>query len=184
MTIAGPFPAAVTRAKSISVGTAVVNDPPVMTIMSDPADELLSNISKEIGQIDCLLGGSFLRNFLVTIDYPGTVLHLEPYATPPIPDEFRRVGFTIGLDATRTHFVVASVYPNTDAASQGIMPGDEVVSIDGTNLTAKFQYVDPADQLLDGTPDTTKMITFGTTKNAANSGQTLTVKVEDLIPNP
>jgi hypothetical protein len=187
MTIAGASGAAVTRAKSISVGTATIANPPVMTIMSsnpsDP-DPLLKNISNEINtQVDCLLGGSFLRNFLVTIDYPGTQLHLEPYVTPPIPDEFRRVGFTIGLDATATHFVVASVYPNTDAAKQGIMVGDEVVSIDGTSLQA-VQFVDAADQLLDGTPGTTKMITFGTTKSANNSGKTLTVLVDDLIPNP
>jgi hypothetical protein len=45
-------------------------------------------------------------------------------------------------------------------------------------------YVDAADQLLDGTPGATKSITFGATKKAANSGQTLTVLVDDLIPNP
>jgi hypothetical protein len=187
MTIAGASGAAVTRAKTIAVGTAAAADVPVMTIMSgDPShpDPLLSNISQEIGTpIDCLLGGSFLRNFLVTIDYPGGRLHLEPYATPPIPDEFRRVGFTLGLDVTATHFVVASVYPNTDAASQGISVGDEVAAIDGTNL-ASVQLVDAADQLLDGVPGTTKMITFGTTKKAANSGQALVVRVDDLIPNP
>jgi hypothetical protein len=187
MTIAGASGAAVTRAKTIAVGTATAADVPVMTIMSsDPSrpDPLLSNISQEIGtQIDCLLGGSFLRDFLVTIDYPGGQLHLEPYATPPIPDEFRRAGFTIGLDATATHFVVASVYPNTDAASQGIAVNDEVVAIDGTNL-ASVQFVDAADELLDGVPGTTKTITFGTTKKAANSGQTLAVAVDDLIPNP
>jgi hypothetical protein len=187
MTIAGASGAAVTRAKTIAVGTASVANAPVMTIMSgDPSapDPLLSNISKEIGTtIDCLLGGSFLRNFLVTIDYPGGQLHLEPYTTLPIPDEFRRVGLTIGLDATATHFVVASVYPNTDAASQGIMVNDEVVSIDGTSLTS-VQYVGAADQLLDGTVGTTKMVTFGTTRSAANGGKTLTVQVDDLIPNP
>jgi len=184
MTIAGPANAAVTRAKTLSVGSATVADAPVMTIMTSPPDELLTNITKELGTpIDCLLGGSFLRNFLVTIDYPNEQLHLEPYVTPPIPDEFRRVGFTIGIDATQMHFVVATLYPNTDAASQGIMVGDEVVAIDGTNLMSVV-YVDAADQLLDGTPNTTKLITFGTTKTAANSGQTLTVKVDDLIPNP
>jgi hypothetical protein len=187
MTIAGASGAAVTRAKSISVGPASVSDVPVMTIMSDDPshpDPLLSSISTEIGtQVDCLLGGSFLRNFLVTIDYPGAELHLEPYATLPVPDEFRRIGITIGLDATATHFVVASVYPNTDAAKQGIMVNDEVVSVDGTSLVS-VQYVGAADQLLDGVPGTTKMLTFGTTKNPANSGQTLTVVVDDLIPNP
>ena len=89
----------------------------------------------ELGtQIDGLLGGSFLRNFLVSIDYPNGQLHLQPYVTPPIPDEFRRVGITIGLDATGMNFVVSSVYPNTDAAAQNIKVNDQIVSIDGTAL--------------------------------------------------
>jgi len=184
MTIAGPANAEVTRAKTITVGSATISDPPVMSIMTSPPDQLLGNISNELKTpIDCLLGGSFLRNFLVTIDYPATQLHLEPYLTPPIPDEFRRAGFTIGLATQTGPFVVTYVYPGSDAASQGIAVGDEVVAIDGTNLMSVI-YVDAADQLLDGTPGATKSITFGATKKAANSGQTLTVLVDDLIPNP
>jgi hypothetical protein len=187
MTIAGASSASLTRAKTITVGGATVSDPPVMTILGangGPPDQLLDNISSELGKpIDCLLGGSFLRNFLVTIDYPAGQLHLDPYLTPPIPDEFRRVGFTVDLDVTGTHFVVQSVYPGTDAANQGIMVGDQVISVDGVTLVS-VGYVAAADQLLDGTPGTTKMIQFGTTKNPANMDQTLTVQVDDLLPNP
>ena len=166
------------------MGGVTVMDAPVMTINSAPPDDLLDSISKELGtQIDGLLGGSFLRNFLVSIDYPNGQLHLQPYLTPPIPDEFRRVGFTIGLDAIGPRFRVASVYPQTDAAAQGIMVNDEVVSVDGTSL-ASVGKVATADQLLDGTPGTSKMIAFGATKNPANANQTLTVLVDDLIPNP
>ena len=123
-----------------------------MTIMSTPPDQLLNGISNELGmQIDGLLGGSYLRNFLVSIDYPNGQLHLQPYLTPPIPDEFRRVGITIGLDVTGNNFVVSSVYPNSDAASKNIKVNDQIVSIDGTSLTS-VGYVADADQLLDGTP--------------------------------
>ncbi len=184
MTTGGASNASVTRAKTITVGGVTVMDAPVMTIMSAPPDALLDSMSTELGTpIDGLLGGSFLRNFLVSIDYPKGQLHLQPYLTPPIPDEFRRVGFTIGLDAIGPHFRVASVYPNTGAAARGIMVNDEVVSVDGTSLASVGQ-VAIADQLLDGTPGTSKMITFGTTKNPANANQTLTVLVDDLIPNP
>ena len=187
MTTGGASNASLTRAKTITVGGVTVMDAPVMTIMSAPgapSDPLLDSISNELGtQIDGLLGGSFLRNFLVSIDYPNGQLHLQPYLTPPIPDEFRRVGFTISLDPIGPHFVVASVYPNTDAAAQGIMVNDEVVSVDGTSL-ASVGHVATADQLLDGTPGSSKMIAFGTTKNPANANQTLTVRVDDLIPNP
>ena len=184
MTTGGASNASVTRAKTITVGGVTVLDAPVMTIVSTPPDALLDSMSTELGtQIDGLLGGSFLRNFLVSIDYPKGQLHLQPYLTPPIPDEFRRVGFTIGLDAIGPHFRVVSVYPNTNAAAQGIMTSDEVVSVDGMSL-ASVGLVVTADRLLDGTPGTSKMITFGTTQNPANANQTLSVLVDDLIPNP
>ena len=186
MTIAGASNASITRAKTITVGGETVMDAPVMTIMSTPADQLLDGISNELGgpPIDGLLGGSFLRNFLVTIDYPNGQLHLQPYLTPPIPDEFRRVGVTIGLDVTGRNFVVSSVYPNSDAAAKNIMVGDQIVAIDGTSLMS-VRYVADADQLLDGTPGTSKTITFGSkTGDPSLANTMLSVKVDDLIPNP
>ncbi len=185
MTIAGASNASLTRVKTMTVGGVSVNDVPVMTIMSTPPDQLLDGISNELGtQIDGLLGGSFLRNFLVTIDYPAGQLHLEPYDTPPIADEFRRVGFTIGLDATGANFVVQSVYPNTDAAAKGVMAGDQITAVDGTSL-ASVGYVADADALLNGTPGTSKAITFGNrTGDAALAGTTVSILVDDLIPNP
>ncbi len=187
MTVGGASNASLTRARTITVGDVTVTDPPVMTIVSAPGaspDELLDSLSKDVGtQIDGLLGGSFLRNFLVSIDYPNGQLHLQPYLTPPIPDEFRRVGITIGLAAIGPRFLVASVYPGTDAAAQGIMVNDEIVSVDGASLSS-FGYLAAADQLLDGTRGTSKLLKFGTTSNPANTNQTLTVQVDDLIPNP
>ena len=185
MTIAGASNASVTRAKTITLGGETIDDPPVLTIMSTPPDQLLGGITSEIGaQVDCLLGGSFLRNFLVTIDYPAGQLHLQPYNVPPIPDEFRRVGFTIGLDATGMNFVVESVYPNTDAAAKMVMMNDQVVAVDGTSLTSVGQ-VSAADALLDGMPGTSKAITFGAqTGDPSLAGQTVSIMVDDLIPNP
>jgi hypothetical protein len=185
MTIAGASNASLTRAKTITVGASTVADVPVMTIMSTPADQLLNGISNELGtQIDCLLGGSYLRNFLVSIDYPNEQLHLQPYLTPPIPDEFRRVGITIGLDVTGRNFVVSSVYPNTDAAAKGIKVNDEIVAVDGT-LLANVGFVADADQLLDGTPGTSKTLTFGgKTTDSSLANAMVSVLVDDLIPNP
>ena len=184
MTVGGVSNASVTRAKTISVGGATVDDAPVLTIMSATPDDLLSSISHELGsQVDCLLGGSFLRNFLVTIDYPAGQLHLEPYNTPPIPDEFRRVGFTLGLDITG-NFVVESVYPNSDAAAKKVMTNDEVVAVDGTSL-ASVGDVSAADALLDGMLGTSKEITFGAnTGDPSLAGQTVSINVDDLIPDP
>lgn len=187
MTVTGASNASVSRAKTITVGGQTVDDAPVMTIVSgDPKnpDPLLDSISNNElhEQIDCLLGGSYLRNFLVTIDYPVGELHLQPYNTPPIPDEFRRVGFTIGLDVTGKHFVVQSVYPNTDAAAKGVMVNDEIVAVDGVTLSG---FVASADATLDGALGTSKMITFGAmTGDAALANQTVSIKVDDLIPDP
>jgi C-terminal processing protease CtpA/Prc len=104
--------------------------------------------------------------------------------TPPIPDEFRRVGITIGLDATGTNFVVSSVYPNTDAAAKNIKVNDQIVSIDGTSL-ANVGYVADADQLLAGTPGTSKTLTFGKkTNDPSLASMSVSVLVDDLIPNP
>lgn len=185
MTIAGASNASLTRTKTMTVGDSTVANVPVMTIMSTPADQLLDGIGNELGMtIDGLLGGSFLRNFLVTIDYPAGQLHLQPYVTPPIPDEFRRVGITIGLDATANNFVVASVYPDSDAAGKNIKVDDQIVSIDGTSL-ASVGYVADADQLLDGIPGTSKMILFGRkTTDTSLANTTVSVNVDDLIPNP
>jgi hypothetical protein len=189
MTVTGSSSASVTRAKTITVGGQTVDDAPVMTIVSGNAaapDPLLDSISNDDlhQQVDCLLGGSYLRNFLVTIDYPVGELHLQPYNTPPILDEFRRVGFTLGLDATGMHFVVQSVYPNTNAASKGVMVNDEITAIDGMTL-ANVGFLATADALLDGTPMTSKMITFGSkTGDPSLAGQPVSILVDDLIPNP
>jgi hypothetical protein len=63
------------------------------------------------------------------------------------------------------------------------MVNDQVVSVDGTSLIS-VGYVATADGLLDGTPGTSKMIKFGNTGTAALSGATVSVMVDDLIPNP
>jgi hypothetical protein len=183
-TVAGGSNASVTRAKTITIdGQEMVTDVPVMTI---PGDDLLDSIGTgELGyQLDGLLGGSFLRNFLVTIDYPNGQLHLQRYNTETWVDEFQRVGIGLGAAAaTSKHYYAAGVvYQGTDAAKQGIVAGDEIVSIDGTALDP----LDPitADDLLNGTVGTSKQIGLGKAAAAQLSNTTVSVLVDDLIPNP
>jgi hypothetical protein len=181
-TVDGPSTAQITRARTLSIGGETVLDPPVMTI---PGDSLLDSLSSELGYtLDGLLGGSFLRNFLVTIDYPKGQLHLQRYTSPPIPDEFRRVGFEITLNERGTAFVVDRVYPGTDAASKGIIVGDVVTDIEEVHLDPVADQF-TADTMLDGTPGQRKNITFGaSTGNPALANYPGYVLVEDLIPNP
>ncbi|HEY5089264.1 MAG TPA: aspartyl protease family protein [Polyangia bacterium] len=181
-TVLGGSNAEVTRARTISIGGETVPNVPVMTI---PGDDLLDEIGGEVGyQLDGLLGGSFLRNFLVTIDYPHGQLHLQRYTTETWVDEFQRVGVALGgTPLTSVHLYNAGVvYPGTDAAAQGIVAGDEIVSIDG----AQLDPLDPitADNLLNGAVGTTKAIGLGMAHAAALSNTTVNVMVDDLIPNP
>jgi Aspartyl protease len=182
-TVLGGSDASVTRARTIGIGGETVPNVPVMTI---PGDGLLDEIGGELGyQLDGLLGGSFLRNFLVTIDYPHGQLHLQRYTTETWVDEFQRVGIALGgTPLTSQHYYNAGVvYPGTDAANQGIVAGDEIVSIDGTQLD---QPLDPitADNLLNGAVGTTKAIGLGMAHAAALSNTIVNVMVDDLIPNP
>jgi hypothetical protein len=183
-TVMGDSGASVTRTKSIVVGGETVTDAPVMTI---PGDALLDGISMEVDrsgntQIDGLLGGSFLRNFLVTVDYPSGQLHLQMYNTQTWTDEFRRVG--IGLAQTppssKYWYAVGVVYQGTDAAAKGLGFGNIVISIDGTSLNG----LDPitADSLLNGTVGTTKTLVIAGSDTA--TPVSVDVKVDDLIPSP
>lgn len=186
-TVQGGSAASVTRAKTITVGGETVTNVPVMTIMSNPADDLLTHISQEIDpsgatQIDGLLGGSFLRNFLVTIDYPNGHLHLQRYNTETWVDEFKRIGIDITStpEANQHWYAIDLVYPGTDAEKQGLVKGDEILSIDGTSLDG-LGWVD-ADLLIDGTVGTTKTVVYSLTDTSAPT--TLSVLVDDLIPDP
>ncbi|HVY38682.1 MAG TPA: aspartyl protease family protein [Polyangia bacterium] len=184
-TVMGDSGASVTRARSVTVGGESVANVPVMTI---PGDDLLDGISKELDgsgrtQIDGLLGGSFLRNFLVTIDYPKGQLHLQRYATQTWQDEFQRVG--IGLAQTPPHslhtYAVGNIYAGTDASKKGLRVGTEIWSVDGKPLDA----LDPieADATLDGTPGTSKTLEIANADDAATP-MTVEVLVDDLIPAP
>ena len=186
-TVEGGSTASVTRAKTIMVGGETVTDVPVMSIMSDPTDDLLNQIGLEIDPsganlIDGLLGGSFLRNFLLTIDYPNGQLHLQRYNTETWVDEFQRIGIDVAPlpDSDKHWFAINIVYPGTDAAKQGLVAGDEIISIDGTSLDGLGWLA--ADNLLDGTVGTSKTIVYSLTDTSAP--QTVSVLVDDLIPNP
>ena len=76
-----------TRAHTVTVAGRR-DDAPVMTI----GDKLIDSLQREIKHpVDGLLGGSYLREFLVTIDYPQGELRLQRYL-PSVVDEFKRVG--------------------------------------------------------------------------------------------
>ena len=82
------------------------------------------------GKIVGLLGGDLLRRFIVTIDYSRSRILLEPNALLLEPDEFDMTGMS--LIAPKLQAVaVRTVVPGSPAATAGVMPGDQIVAIDG-----------------------------------------------------
>jgi hypothetical protein len=166
--------ARVTRVRSLSVAGAVVTGAPAATI----GDTVLDNVGQEVGHpLDGLIGGSYLREFYVTIDYPRGELHLRRYANlDHIVDEFQRVGIVLNTaPAGAMHrYAIFRVYPGTDAERQGLMVGEAIVAIDGVAL----DNVPPSDvdALLLGPAGASRQITLSTRE--------VTVRIDDLLPLP
>lgn len=178
-TVMGPTTAMVTRVRTLKVGGASVANAAIMTI----GDDLLANIEAEVGHpIDGLLGGNFLREFMVTVDYPGQMLHLQRYTAAVIVDEFKRVGFELGAGSGAHRYSVGVVYQGTDAAAKQLTAGDEVVSVDGQGLDTLDSIT--ADGLLNGTVGATHTIGVGNTRGSITPNTTVGILVEDLIPAP
>jgi hypothetical protein len=79
---------------------------------------------------DGLIGGDFLHRFLVTIDYPGRRMFLEPnrsFNDPP----FAYDGSGMNIQSNDGGFFVASVLPEGPAALAGFEKGDMVLAVDG-----------------------------------------------------
>ena len=178
-TVSGSTTAMVTRVRTLTVGDATVSNPAVMTI----GDTILDGIQTEVRHpVDGLLGGNFLREFMVTVDYPRRTLHLQRYTAVAIVDEFKRVGIELGVGIGAHRYVVGNVYQGTDAMAKQISVGDEIVSVDGQALDPLDSVT--ADNLLNGTVGATHAIALGSARAAGLANTTVDVRVDDLIPAP
>ncbi len=191
-TVEGGSTASVTRAKAIVVGGEMVADVPVMSIMSDPTDDLLNQIG--LAEIDPsgknLIERPAGRQLPAQLPGHG---RLPERAGPPCSvttretwvDEFQRIPASTspGLpDSDRHWYAINIVYPGTDAAKQGLVAGDEILSIDGTSLDGLGWLA--ADNLLDGAVGTSKTDVVYSATTDVGPTWTLSVLVDDLIPDP
>jgi hypothetical protein len=178
-TVSGSGNANATRARSISLSGQTVTNVPVVSF----DDTIIDSVSSELSEtIDGLFGGDFLREFLLTIDYPHGNVELRRYTTRDhIVDEFQRVGMWLDSSGP-TGFVVGAVHTGSDAQKKGVAKGDEILAIDGTELSGLDLI--RADALLDGTPGQTHNIHFGTTANSSLEQKAVDLLIEDLIPTP
>jgi hypothetical protein len=182
-TVSGPTSSTVTRTRSLTVGGETVTNPAVMTLGQPIGDMIIDTIQSEVGHpIDGLLGGNFLREFMVTVDYPKGTLHLQRYTSATIVDEFKRVGLELGT-ATGTHrYAVGVVYAGTDAQAKMVTVGDVVLTVDGQALDPLDSVT--ADDTLNGMVGSTHAVGFGQTAVASLANTTVNLLVEDLIPAP
>lgn len=178
-TVAGVTTARVARCRSISVSGETLTNIAVMAF----ADTILDTISDELGYtVDGLLGGDFLREFLVTIDYRKGRVDLGRYGSRAhIHDEFERVGMWLSTSGASS-FVVASVRRGSAVEKAGIAKGDEVVSIDGQTLAGLDLFA--VDSLLNGQAGSTHRIGLGQARDARIANAELDVLVEALVPAP
>jgi hypothetical protein len=181
-TVQGPAMAIVTRVRTLTLAGATVLNPVVMNI-GPTGEMLLDGIQTEVHHpIEGLLGGNFLREFMVTVDYPGQTLHLQRYTAATIVDEFKRVGFELASGSGAHEFAIGVVYAGSDAEAKQLSPGDEIVSIDGQALDPLDSLT--ADTLLSGTVGATKAVGLGLARAAGLSNTTVDVRVDDLVPLP
>ena len=178
-TVNGPTTASVTRVRTLTVAGETVTNAAVMTI----GDAILDGIQAEVRHpVDGLLGGNFLRAFMVTVDYPRRTLRLQRYTTPPTADEFKRIGVELGAGFGAHRYTVGVVYEGTDAKLKLLSVGDEIVSIDGQALDPLDSLA--ADRLLGGAVGATRAVALGTARTPGLSNTTVDVLVDDLIPAP
>jgi hypothetical protein len=170
----------IARLKSFSLGSVEVMG--IIAAEDVSGDMLLDGIGKEVGlQIDGLVGGTFLREFYATLDYSKRSLGLKRYSSLDfLTDEGVRVGIAV-VSQPGAHGRVQVVYPNTDAAAQGVSPGDIVSQIDGQDVSS----LDDAaiSSRLIGKLGTSHTILFGCPGCGGFQG-TKTIKVDDLLKLP
>jgi hypothetical protein len=171
--VAGVSSATVTRLRSVVVGGLEVSD--VAALASPEIDPLLESVSIETSEpVAGLIGGTFLREFYTTVDYPAGRLDLRRYGSREhVADEYRRVGIDLAaVNGPPYSHSIARVFPGTDAAAQAISVGNQLTSIDGIALENLDPYA--ADRLLLGE--------VGTTRTLVIEGRTLVVRIDELLP--
>jgi len=173
-TTGGTSTSSLTRAASVAVGGVTVDS--VVVAHDTSFDTNLAAISTDVGKtIDGSLGGDFLHDFFVTIDYPASTVHLARYSDLSWAiDQGEQIG--IALEASGSSYVIEGASPTV--AGMGVSNGDVVDSIDGVPLSGLSLAQETV--LLYGPVGSTKSVHFGTAAQVEN--QTLTMTVEEFLP--
>jgi hypothetical protein len=176
--VAGAATANAFRMRSLEIGGALVTS----VVAAYPgSDTLLDSVGQEVHHpIDGLVGGTFLREFLLAIDYPAKQLRLSRYGTRDhVHDAFSRIGVSLTQrPVSAHHYQIDQLFAGTDAVAQGMKVGDFVVSVDDVALDPLD--VDQADVALRFDAGTSHSVVL----TRAGKDLSVTVRADDLLPLP
>ena len=173
-TTTGTSDSSITRVRTIVVGDATVDRPVIGHDASFDAN--IAEVSADVGHtIDGSLGGTFLRNYYVTVDYPKQTVNLAPYPdTSFLLDQGEMIGIAVQL--VDGGYLVSEV--STAAAEAGASVGDVVLAIDSQELASRSPL--QVATLFYGPVGASKMVTFGEAATLEN--QTIALQVEEMLP--
>jgi Aspartyl protease len=176
----GAQTAYLTRVWSMRVGDAANGavEQTSVPVLSLPDDGVFEAISDEVGlELKGIVGGMFLRRYLATLDYPGEAMRLLPYVSSEHIDPLEFVGLGFELVAAGDEWLVAVVYPGTDADAEGLLVGDTVAELAGEPTAGRsFDALDATIRSRDVGDEIAVGIARG------DEIEQLLVSVEDLLP--
>jgi predicted aspartyl protease len=143
-----------------------------------PASDLFAALSAEVGrEVEALIGGTYLRQFVTALDYEAEQLVLWPYREPTHidPDEWIGPGFAFVRDEAR--WIVGDVYVDTHAWTQGVRSGDEIVRLDQVAI-ADLEYAQIRALIVDVPVGETIAVEL----LRAAGPVILDIEIEDLLP--
>jgi hypothetical protein len=117
------------RMPEVRLGDFVLRDVGAVTRPEGTFEKWMSNMM--VAPVQGALGGNFLRQFRVEIDYAAGMTYLERSANAE-PYDLDLVGLTF-TQTPDNSLIVEAVSPGTDPALQDqVKPGDRLRSVDGT----------------------------------------------------
>lgn len=171
----GNVDATLTRVETLKVGGATVEG----AVVAQIGDNVLGNTSAEVGQeVRLFVGGTFLRHFLLTLDYTTDKISLRPYADMGHidPDEWLGPGLRF-QDGPGGDLVVYDVFGGSAAEAAGVQEGWRLAEIEGKSVAG---YSPEAFAVYLSSFDEGTVLDFGF--RIEGSIQVVSIDIEDQLP--
>ncbi len=125
--VGGPIPARVTWLRDFELGALTL--PPVVARF--PALKTGAFATPKLAGV---IGNGVLKRFTVTFNYFRGEMLLEPNSSFAQADAFDRSGLWLGKNQAQRTFEILDVIKGSPAAGSGLMPGDQVLAINGQSV--------------------------------------------------